>query len=108
LSGFGLWQGRFDDSDFSGATLTAIDIQGGSFRNANFERARMEKAHISNVSFAGASFAGASLAGARLIGADLRQARLTGTNLEGLCFDAKTVWPEGFDPAAAGAKGTCR
>ena len=28
---------------------------------------------------------------------------LDGANLEGAVFDAKTIWPDGFDPLQAGA-----
>jgi uncharacterized protein YjbI with pentapeptide repeats len=60
------------------------------------------------VSFSGSSFIDASLAGARLYAVDFRGARLKGVKLDGVCFDAKTVWPDGFNAAAAGATATCR
>jgi hypothetical protein len=31
-----------------------------------------------------------------------RVARLKGTNLTGVLTDEDTIWPEGFDPVAAG------
>ena len=41
---------------------------------------------------------GADLSGANLSAANLRRADLTGA-----LYDNGTVWPEGFDPEAAGA-----
>jgi hypothetical protein len=42
------------------------------------------------------------LPGANLEGADLKRANLTGAGLVGAETDRDTVWPEGFDPKAAG------
>jgi hypothetical protein len=36
-----------------------------------------------------------------LSGPGLRGARLRGVELEDVVYDATTVWPAGFDPAAA-------
>ena len=44
----------------------------------------------------------ANLWGAKLQGADLSGANLSGANLTRAKADAKTTWPEGFDPKAAG------
>ena len=45
----------------------------------------------------GADLSGADLEGVNLIGAGLRGANLTGARVNDL-----TIWPEGFDPEAAG------
>jgi hypothetical protein len=45
----------------------------------------------------------ANLRGADLRGTNLQDADLGGANLRGARYDAGTVWPEGFDPDAAGA-----
>ncbi len=50
-----------------------------------------------------ANLSGADLRSAELYGADLRGARLEHANLHGAYYGAKTQWPTGFDPAAAGA-----
>ena len=36
-------------------------------------------------------------------GASLYEANLSGADLCGACYNANTLWPEGFDPEAAGA-----
>ena len=35
-------------------------------------------------------------------GADLNVANLTGATLSGVRADSNTIWPEGFEPVAAG------
>ena len=40
--------------------------------------------------------------GAGLEGANLQGANLQGANLKGATANEDTVWPEGFDPVAAG------
>ncbi len=44
----------------------------------------------------------ANLWEANLYGADLGGANLIGADLEGAKANEDTVWPEGFDPVAAG------
>ena len=44
----------------------------------------------------------ADFQGENLSGADLEGANLTGANLERAVADKYTIWPEGFDPVAAG------
>ncbi len=45
---------------------------------------------------------GANLEWARLTGVNLTGANLTGANLTQATADKDTIWPEGFDPVAAG------
>jgi uncharacterized protein YjbI with pentapeptide repeats len=50
----------------------------------------------------GANLKGANLLAANLFRADLTGADLTGARLEEAKADKDTIWPEGFDPVAAG------
>ena len=50
----------------------------------------------------GANLRDAKLNMARLSGANLSGADLSGTDLRGAVADEDTIWPEGFDPEAAG------
>ena len=52
----------------------------------------------------GADLSGTDLRGVNLAGANLSNVILEGTNLEGAIYNAKTVWPEGFDPEQVGVK----
>ncbi len=73
----------------------------------------LRHAQLSNFNLAGANlratyFQDANFQHANLSGADLRAARLggsdlTGANLKGAKYSKRTVWPDGFDPQAAGA-----
>ena len=52
----------------------------------------------------GANMQGANMQGAYLEGANLRGAYLYSANLEGARASAYTIWPDGFDPSAAGVE----
>lgn len=47
LSGYGFWNSKFDDSDFSATKLVNIDIQGSSFTHTNFENVQFENCYFS-------------------------------------------------------------
>jgi hypothetical protein len=64
-------------------------------------------ANLSGADLSRANLYGANLSGANLSGADLSRANLYGANLYGADLyganaDKYTVWPDGFDAAAAG------
>jgi hypothetical protein len=115
--------------EFEGAPLESFFIpgvrtlRGTSFRNASLYRARMAGSDLSECDFEGADLRGANLDGALLVGANLRDANLgadnlggsthllgadltnailEGANLQGARVNSHTVFPAGFDPAAAG------
>jgi uncharacterized protein YjbI with pentapeptide repeats len=46
---------------------------------------------------------GANLENADLRMASLKASKLDGARLKGAVFDARTTWPDGFDPIKAGA-----
>ncbi|MFE6158489.1 pentapeptide repeat-containing protein [Streptomyces sp. NPDC056486] len=114
-------------SDLSGANLESADLRGadltgtwlaGAFlggarlhqadlRSAILWHTRLQGADLRATDLTGADLTGAILNGTRLDQADLRGADLTGTeasrvSLAGAVGDATTVWPAGFDAAAAG------
>lgn len=104
LSGFNFQYSNFDNSDFSHATLIGLDIEGGSYQKANFEYANLTNARFTAVNFTEASFTHADLSNVTLKEVDFSSANLDEAKLTGLCFDANSKWPPGFDPLAAGAK----
>ena len=55
-----------------------------------------------DVDMEGADLSGADLRQADLSGADLYGCILDSALLEGVTYDERTIWPEGFDPAASG------
>ena len=90
---------NFSLSDLSGANLSRANLCG-----ANFERACLMASTLEGVNLSDAYLGCAILAGARLQGADLRFAIFQDTKLRYARYDETTLWPEGFDPQAAGAK----
>lgn len=85
-------------ADLSCAITYAADLSGAKLRGAN-----LDHAILTNATLSGASLRNATLRGAVLTGADLGGADLYGADLHESWFDDATIWPEGFDPIAAGA-----
>lgn len=122
-----------DDSlvgaDLREANLSGVDLSFAVLNNAQLFRANLSDSNMPNISLVGAllplanltnanlhmailkqaSFYGATLCSANLAGANLSHADLSVTDLryaqytKNSRFVAATVWPEGFDPKAAGA-----
>ncbi|MCO5187380.1 MAG: pentapeptide repeat-containing protein [Anaerolineae bacterium] len=113
------WSGEsMRDFDLSGRNLDALNLNGADLINVNLQHAslvttglqeaRLIKADLSHadLSYADLSHANlvrASLEKTRLKGAILTSANLSGADLSGATYDADTKWPDGYDPAAAGA-----
>ncbi|HRX00363.1 MAG TPA: pentapeptide repeat-containing protein [Cyclobacteriaceae bacterium] len=83
LSGAILWNTYLEEADLTGADMRA----------AKFFEAFIDKV---NLTFA-------DLRGAVLCDIDLTQVNLRDVNLKGTGYVNDTIWPEGFDPKAAGA-----
>lgn len=79
---------NYDGVDFSGRDFAGVEFRGASFVGANFTNVRMPDADMRNTNVRGTNFTNANIAGVLFTGA---------------LYDAATVWPNGFDPAAAGA-----
>jgi hypothetical protein len=106
-----------ESADLRGADLTGIWLAGAFLRDARLHQAdlrsailwhaRLEGADMRATDLTGADLTGAVLKRARLDQADLRGADLTDTDasrasLTRAVADATTIWPAGFDAAAAG------
>jgi len=84
-------------TDFSGANLEGADfsesiLNSVSYSGANLRMANMFAAHGLDV-----DFTGADLSGANLFGTDHSTWVFTGAKA-----DTSTIWPDGFNPEAAG------
>ena len=108
-----------ENLDFSKRDLGGASFRSGDLREISFAAANLQRANLTGASLRAADLTGAKLNGATLDGADLtnaklaaadlrgasfKDANLTGTNLAAALYDDATVWPEGFNPAAAGAR----
>jgi uncharacterized protein YjbI with pentapeptide repeats len=126
LVGADLRNADMEDSDLSRANLRGADMIGAYMLSANLTLTNLEKADLTRVTLRNADLTRANLRNAdliesNLVNANLTEAKLGGTDLRGAlledqrgeqleeaCFDgakytSDTIWPEDFDPEAAGA-----
>ena len=88
MSGADLGRARLIGANLSGADLSKADLMGANLCNANLSRANLSEAR---------------LIFSYLMGSNLSEANLNNTDLREAKYDQKTIWPDGFDPVAAGA-----
>ncbi len=93
----------FIDADLRGADFSKANIWDGDFSRANLGGASMQRTYFRDTAFRQAKLDGADLTRADLRRADLAGASLEGANLTGAVYSDATIWPDGFDPDAAGA-----
>ena len=86
----------FAGSNLEWSGFTASDLTGADFSNANLSSANLD----------GADLTGANLRKADLRKATLRFAKLAAADLSDAVYDQATIWPDEFDPVAAGARET--
>ncbi len=94
--------------DLSQADLRGADLRGANLSEADLISTRLKGANLRGADLSEAILAGADLRSANLFradlnGADLIFADLRGANLSQAEYTKNTIWPEGFDPDAAGA-----
>ena len=77
-------------------------IRAGLFRDANLRGANLRDADLGGADLWGADLRGANLRYANLWGANLGAANLRAAGLWDASANRLTVWPDGFDPKAAG------
>ncbi len=99
LSGADLTEANLTETNLSGANLIGADLRWANLIKANLIGADLRWANLIKANLIGAELIGADLYGANLIGADLSRAKYTKNNAD----LPDTIWPEGFDPDAAGA-----
>ena len=85
-----------------GADLRYANLTGADLRCANLTGANLTGANLTGADLTGANLTRSNLRYADLTGADLRYADLRGADLRGAVANDATVWPDGFDPTAAG------
>jgi uncharacterized protein YjbI with pentapeptide repeats len=105
------------DADFGGATLRQAKINYSSACGAKFKSADLRGAQLKHSVFSHAHFTGADCRGANFFCSILSEADFSGADIRGAIFidarlggrfdaktiyDAKTRFPDGFDPVARG------
>jgi uncharacterized protein YjbI with pentapeptide repeats len=101
------------EADLSFANLASADLEQALLVRANLNCAMLiaaslaecdlREANLRHASMFQANLRGARLERTSLLGTDLSSVDLTDANLMGAIYDARTRWPDGFDPVAAGA-----
>ena len=86
-------------ADLTGANLTGADLTGADLTGANLVGANLEKAELSGDRQSGYWHLGAAQ---RLIEQRLGDGPSPPANLTGAKANEETIWPDGFDPVAAG------
>jgi hypothetical protein len=102
LSGANLSGANLSGANLSGANLYRVDLSRADLYGANLSGADLYRVDLYGADLSGANLYRADLYRANLSRADLHGANLSGANLSGGRADKYTVWPEGFDAAAAG------
>ena len=92
---------RFADLSF--ADLRSANLRSADLRFADLSSADLSSANLRSANLRSADLRSANLRSANLRSADLRSADLRFADLSSARFDRLTVWPDGFDAAAAGA-----
>ncbi len=108
-----LAQSRLVEAELGGATLTGVDLRAADGHGANLIMANLKRADLSQANFSGVNLLRAhleeavltatDLSGAVLLWTNFSRARLDGAKLNGATCNQYTLWPEEFDPVAAGA-----
>jgi uncharacterized protein YjbI with pentapeptide repeats len=120
LNGIDLRETNLNEVNLSGADLVGANLNGANLSGANLSEADLWMANLSGADLLKADLSGANLGLANLREADLGEAdlgradlggadlggvNLSGTDLSGAEYSFQTKWPDGFDPAHAGAIG---
>lgn len=103
MRGFDLSKRDLDALALHGADLISANLQYASLVATGLQEARLIRADLTYADLSYADLSHANMVRAILSRTRLEGAILTGANLSGATYDAATKWPEGFDPAAAGA-----
>ncbi len=106
----GLWAPWADLPGFAflgsgrGAVFAGSSLEGSGFSGSDLTDSDFSNANLSGANLDGANFNGTSLRKSDLRKATLKFAKLGGADLSDAVYDQATIWPDEFDPAAAGAR----
>jgi len=93
----------FARSSLYSAMLQESDLSGCNFQDADLRGANLMGAIMVGANFCRANLSVDNLGGStKLQGADLTSAILNQCNLAGATYDSNTLFPQGFNPEAAG------
>ena len=96
------------EADFSNSTLYWVDLFGADCSDASFRNSNLQGANLKSACFRRANFSGATISydnlgkASSFAHADLTEAILDSVQMSGTLYDAKTIWPVGFNPLEHG------
>jgi hypothetical protein len=114
LKGAYITEANLQKTDFSAANLEGAYLGFSNFHGALFMAANLRKASLTEANLESANLSHADMREAKLYKANFTKAKLSNTNLAKITwfdganfqeaiYDHRTIWPDGFDPVAAGA-----
>jgi hypothetical protein len=110
LSSFDLSEALFgsttvfsDGSNGVNLSSTNANLSNLSLDNVSFLGAQLNGTNLSDSNLINTNFVGADLSNAQVNNSNLTDANLSDANLSLTAYNAFTIWPDGFDPVAAGA-----
>jgi len=97
------------DGDLSSINFSNARIEDSSFNHMNFSRsiftdANLTDANFYSTDFTGAIFTRAKISNGKFRNVNFEDALLTGVHFVDTDYDCATIWPENFDPVAAGGR----
>ncbi len=96
-------RGVFWQPCWSARSVVVVEVNGYTIEpGADLTRAKLGRTNLSGADLQGADLKGADLSSASLPKADLSWTDFHWLEDTGAFADEDTVWPEGFDPKAAG------
>lgn len=108
LTGFDLHRANLAGADLTGANLSNAVLAVADLSGAELPEANLSNANLSGANLSGADLSDADLSDAALVIADLSDANLSGADLSGadltnadlteVVYNAKTLWPNDFEP----------
>ena len=102
------WFAKLKGADLSlanlvGAGLLQANLSYTILKMTNMSSADLRDANLEGADMSNADLSSADMTKARLVSANLYGANLTNTKLTNAIYTRDTIWPDGFDPDAAGA-----
>ena len=108
----GLPDANLENTNFSATNLSSAHLSYANISNSNLTNTNLYSADMYFTNFSNSILQNANLSysdmyysnlkNANLLNADLSGALLIGVNFSGAIFNSDTIFPDGFNPAAAG------
>ncbi len=108
LSQANLSNANLSFADVSGSVAHRVNLRSANLTLVDLSWTDLATANLREVNMCGAKLIGANLTNASLVDSnlckvDLTRAHLTNVNMIDAMYDVYTIWPDNFDPVAAGA-----